>query len=94
MTDSAHRDRMTILRLRNDALRRADRYWVDVCNEALDGDAGARLACLRAAETRGHEPQPSATVPRDNRVRPSLIPCRTCGDPIVAGRCRCVGGGR
>ena len=87
-----HPDLMAVIRLRNDAIRRDDHYWVDLCNEALDGDAGARLACLRVAQTRGHEPQPSATAPRDNVARVSQIPCRTCGDVIVAGRCRCVGG--
>lgn len=57
-------ERMKILKLRNRALRRTppDKYWVDVCNEALDGDRGARLACLRAAEVREHEPLPSAST--------------------------------
>jgi len=50
-----------ILRLRAQALARADLYWVEVCNKALDGDSPSRLACLRAIAVGNHEPLPSGS---------------------------------
>ena len=61
-----------IIVLRNEALARRDQYWVERCNDALDGDPQARIACAEALAHQGHKPQESASlgVPWRPRVPP------------------------